>query len=259
MKPLKFNKTFAWDICLKCDYNCFYCHANSGELPQASPQTILKAWQNVFDKYGKCKICITGGEPFNYPEIIQVLEGLAKNHFISLTTNLKSDILPYIEKLPRDTIEINATFHPERDTLQNFANKIITLKNAGFKCEASMLLHPLFAKEALYYKDFFSKHAIHFTLSKFAGTFNNLTYPQSYTSQELYVFYANLQPSLDTPCADTACNAGIAYAIINYNGNAYPCSASKTSLGNLFDGTFNFYQKKVKCESIFCVLNEKQY
>jgi MoaA/NifB/PqqE/SkfB family radical SAM enzyme len=240
-------KTFAWDICLKCNYNCFYCSARSGELPEHPLNTILSAWQNIFNLYGKCKIHITGGEPFCYPEIKTVLEALSQKHCLHLTTNLSFDILPYLAGVSARNLEINASYHPQYDTLENFAKKVEALKTAGFKAEISMVLHPEFAKESLYYKDFFTARGINFTLTKFSG--------YSTKAQQAVLEAANGKETHK----DNECNAGISYAIIAYNGNVRACSAQNLSLGNLFENTFKFSDKKVKCEDSVCILNERQY
>ena len=87
-------KTFAWDIWFYCNYNCKFCTTKTKVFPEKiyKAEDFFKFWKNIYDNYGKCKICITGGEPLLYPNINLIISKLASIHYVHITTNLSMNI-----------------------------------------------------------------------------------------------------------------------------------------------------------------------
>ena len=54
------------------------------------------------------------------------------------------------------------------------------------------------------------------------------------------------------------CNAGVGYACVDENGNAYSCSVMKVKLGNIFSDEFAFINKNIECNKN-CIIFEQQY
>ena len=71
--------TFGWDLCYTCNYRCPYCGVweNYGDDNLfLSAQEWKGIWDKIYDKYGGCKIYMSGGEPSVYPyfyELVKVL------------------------------------------------------------------------------------------------------------------------------------------------------------------------------------------
>ena len=139
-------KNFTWDICRECNFECGYCfNAQAGfGIPVAarSPGEIEEAWKKVFDAYGRCFIRITGGEPFLYPYFAEIISRITKFHKVHVTSNLSQGLDDFVSKTDPRSVEMNSTFHPSRAGYGDFANQVLKLRRAGFKCEACYLAHP---------------------------------------------------------------------------------------------------------------------
>jgi len=65
------------EIARKCNQRCFYCFNNSGEANRAE-QLSFSTWMNILAmmrQWALRSILVTGGEPFIWPKIIDLLYG----------------------------------------------------------------------------------------------------------------------------------------------------------------------------------------
>src|SRR5690348_16654968 len=72
--------TFAWDLHYSCNFRCPYCwYTVTGwdELAKKNNYRPLAeweaAWKRISDKYGRCQVRITAGEPFTYPGFVDLI------------------------------------------------------------------------------------------------------------------------------------------------------------------------------------------
>ena len=97
------------EITKSCNQKCFYCFNNSGKgskCEEISTQTWLEFLKNL-KKIGLKSVLFTGGEPFIFTEIIQLLNGSIK---LELETNILSNgyNIPYfVKKYPNILKQLN--------------------------------------------------------------------------------------------------------------------------------------------------------
>lgn len=252
-------KTIAWDIWLYCNYDCKFCSTKTKTLPAKiySVDEILNAWENIYKKYGKCKICITGGEPLLYPNINLIIENLSKIHYVHLTTNLSLDINWLSNKvIDRENIYFNVTYHPYYIDINKFVKNLLKLKEYGYRISVCYMNDIFQLLEFFNYKKIFNKHGFNINLVSSVNLNKNYSILNAFIDNNSIKLYNNkLGDSVNN---NKICNAGINYACVDEKGDAYSCSIMKIKLGNIFNNSFNFINKNIKCNKN-CVIYENKY
>ncbi|MFA7675377.1 MAG: radical SAM protein [Endomicrobiia bacterium] len=253
-------KSIAWDIWLYCNYDCKFCNTKTKILPDKikSISEILNAWQNIHEKYGRCKIYITGGEPFLYPNIFEIIKKIDALHDVHITTNLSFEIDMLVSnKISNKNIFINTTFHPFYVSLDTFLSKFIELQKSGYQSSVSYMCDDLQMSELLNYKKVFDSYGINITPSVYNGNNNSNNAVKHFIMSD------------DITCDDVKkdsiinstfnyCDAGKCYACVNDSGDAFVCSVRREKLGNIFDNTFRFLENTIECHNK-CFLLENKY
>lgn len=250
-------KSIAWDIWLYCNYDCKFCSSKTSIVPKEiiSKEKIIDAWKKVYDKYGRCRIYITGGEPFLYPNFYDIISNLLKFHDLHITTNLSFTVTDFINlKIDKKSVFINATFHPFYQEIQDFISKILILKKEGYCVSATYMSDDMQMTEAINYKKVFVSNNIDFSVveTDCKETVNNTIRNyliDGFVKKKIF-FYENKDKNF--------CNAGYKYLIVNSLGEIFVCSMDKNKIGNLFSDGLSFYSKKNRCEKN-CILSEKKY
>lgn len=274
---IKKQVSFSWDIHWKCNYRCPYCwwHGRweeiNGHNRYLGVQELLKTWKKIYDKYGKIKIDIVGGEPFIYPDFIQFLSEILKFCTISVTTNLAFDVNKLIESLDNKTInnlKMAATFHPKFAKLDSFIQKLNLLKSAGLSPAAVYLAWPPQVKDIPRYKDIFEKEDISFSVLTFWGKYNGKDYPVSYTNKEKEIIGLSIGKRSGedfqvepVKVNGRLCNAGHTYGTIHPNGEVIRCGGGswqgkEVVVGNIFNPEFKLWESPRPCPYESCPCNE---
>jgi len=251
-------KTIAWDIWLYCNYNCKFCGTKTKNIPKKiySAEKIFTVWKNIFDKYGKCKICITGGEPLLYPNINLILEQLSSIHYVHVTTNLSMDIdFLSDKKINRNNIFFNVTFHPFYENINLFILKLLKLKEYKYKLSVCYMNDQFQLMEFLNYKKIFEKNKFDISLVSSLNQNKNYNILNGFIDNSSISLY---NKKIDNNVNNKICNAGVNYACIDEFGNAYSCSVVKNKMGNIFNDSFCFANEKIKCNED-CIIFENQY
>ena len=134
-----FKVFFTWEISYECNYHCTYCHAPKPWDPQTrktrSPglKKWIEIWRKIYDDYGECEMVISGGEPFIYPNFMELMAYLSEIHVIEFCTNLFFDAEQIVNKLDPGRVRVGTSFHPEHSELGSFLRKINFLKDKGFE------------------------------------------------------------------------------------------------------------------------------
>ena len=251
-------KTFAWDIWLYCNYDCKFCNAKTKNLPTKiyDVDEIINVWESIYKRYGKCKICITGGEPLLYPNINLIIERLSKIHFIHITTNLSIDVNFLLdENIKKDNAFFNVTFHPYYVDIKDFVNKMLKLKKYGYKISACYMNDSVQLLEFLNYKKVFNKYGFNLSLVSSFNLNKNYRILNDFIDNNSIKLYNN---NSNNSINNKECNAGINYACVDTNGNIYSCSVIKIKLGNIFNNNFDFMNKNIDCDKK-CIIFENKY
>jgi len=286
-------KRFTWDFGCDCNFRCSYCFFTKAgwdniirlHAVEKSAETIEEAWKNIFGKYGKVRLYLTGGEPFLYRGFAGIVSKLSKYHDIHITTNLSLPVEEFIDKIDPLKVELNSTFHPLHSNPKTFAGNVARLRNAGFSCGVCYLAHPGQLKEMLNYKKYFKSVGIDMAVTLFWGDFGGREYPSAYTCEEKeYLEYCEkwsedvdeydllfnniessitfgaLQTNIEEIREGTFCGAGRDYAVVGVNGDVRPCGQSPGPiLGNIYTGDVDLFSKAFECPVKHCRFRESDY
>lgn len=261
---------FAWDIHYNCNFRCPYCWfykewARLGKRNLTlSPDEWMLHWRKIYDKYGETKIEIVGGEPFIYPNFIELVKKLSSIHLIKITTNLSGNIEHFVKEINPQRVELDLNFHILFIDLETVIKKTIILKKSGFKGGVCYLAYPPQMHKIKYLSERFQKEGINFALAAFWGEYNGKNYPFAYTQEEKEM----MQPFLGDIDRITyhlngqspkgkLCNAGCTYADIQADGNVVRCAPlGNKSIGNITDERFCLLERPLPCEAEICPCNE---
>lgn len=263
---------FTWDIHYQCNYYCTYCFLHFE--PQSSDiktkylglREWVNIWEDIYKRYGPSQISITGGEPFTYPDFIDLIAELQKLHTFEFSTNLSWDVDEFMKKVRPERVRINSSFHPEYVNAQDFINKILFLKNNKYSVSVTVVVYPPFLTDIERYKNTFEQNGFNLIIFPYRGPYQDKKYPESYTNgekdllrklgvsidsetnKELYKVWVERKKEIKQ---HTTCRMGQRYAKIVPDGNVYRCCAAVNmdwgKLGNIADNTFSFSKEPLLC------------
>lgn len=261
---------FTWDSHYKCNFRCPYCWFYEGWVDGGKRNTYLSVeewmrhWGRIYSIYGKCHIAITGGEPFLYPNFIQLIKQLSQVHSVKITTNMSGDIETFVKEIDPQKVILDLNFHPLFSNLETYIKKVLLLKNAGFRAGVCYLAYPPQMKQINAVKKRFESDGINFALAAFWGEYLGQRYPESYSQQDREM----IRPFLGDIDRITyhlkgqspkgkLCNAGHKYAVIQADGKVIRCGQlAEGILGNFFDENFRLLAAPQPCTAETCPCNE---
>lgn len=249
--------TFDWHLTNRCNFLCDYCHPqirhvlNKRDLDERSPEDCVAA----FDALGRCGVLLSGGEPFEFPDFVELCRLLTRRHVIAINTNLSNTAL--IEEFaasvsPSSVSRILAAVHVEERMrngmgLDNFARGYDILRQAGFDVVAAYVLHPTLLPRAR--EDFTELRRLgvdRIAGKVFKGIWEKRRFPLQYSDLELLVVRelidgyrvgkAYLDHGWDFRGLD--CSAGQRSFKVMIGGDVRRCVSSPQSYGNIFARTF---------------------
>jgi MoaA/NifB/PqqE/SkfB family radical SAM enzyme len=261
---------FTWDIHYKCNFRCPYCWfyekwAGEGRRNiYLSPEEWFGHWKRIYDRYGKVRIEITGGEPFIYPGFIKLVKMLSSIHTIKITNNMSGDIENFVKEIDPKAVTLDLNFHPLFADIDHFIKKALLLKNAGFKAGVCYLAYPPQMQLIDTFKKRFEEAGINFALAAFWGEYQGRRYPDSYTDEEkelIRPFLGDIDRITYHLKGESTkgklCNAGHRYAVVQADGKVIRCGQlADRMIGNFLDADFHLLGKPEPCEADFCPCNE---
>lgn len=243
-----------------CNFQCSYCyfpHENVKITNPISAETLLNFLDKDDDSW---LVNMTGGEPFIYPDFIDLCEKITQNHYLGIDTNLSltKQINAFAKKIsPSRVNDIYASLHIEerekRNAVQDFIANYHTLANAGFTIKVNYVLHP--TMEDRYPKDieFFQQHGVPITPRPFKGIYENLKYPQNYSGGIKKILASH--PSAGTKMVfnfrGVDCKSGQTFIRMEPNGTIFRCPGDRTVLGNIHEKV-NLYACATPCNVNRC-------
>lgn len=265
---------WCWDISYKCNYKCAYCRVDTWrETRYISVPEWGKIWDKIYDNYGSTHMRFSGGEPFIYPDFMELLGVLGEKHTLNVTTNLSFDAGELVKRAghiaEKAQLVISSSYHPEYHKLQDFIDKVLYLKNNGIYTSVSMVAWPPFLKDIPAAKEAMEKNNIQFQVIPLGGHFFDKDYPQGYTdaecdflgtmavtvsnkaSKDMYDFKVKKG---DSKVKKRLCRMGMNFGMIRPNGDVFRCCTFEKSayLGNMIDGTFALLEKPGWCDLERC-------
>jgi MoaA/NifB/PqqE/SkfB family radical SAM enzyme len=260
-----------------CNFNCPYCYYPDKNIRHTLEKKGEIKGKEFLSKLHNCHINMTGGEPFLYPNFIEICTLLTKNeNTIGILTNLSSDLIyEFAEKInPKDVIHIRASLHlTELNKFKSknlFIERYKFLKKKGFNIDVSAVMWPpIFKKFKKIYREFES-NGINIIPLSFFGDYNSKSYPRDYTKKEVNIIkkywdktnkiffngkYNNEVEIIDSKLylKGSLCLTGLDYAIISPNGDIKRCFSDNLIIGNIYtDKKINLFKVIKPCESEYC-------
>lgn len=275
-----------FDLLSTCNFRCSYCFV---PLEQLGAKIVRFAtnleWQRAFDGSGKTwLIHITGGEPFVYPEFVNLCDLLTRRHYLSINSNLAhrsvDDFAATID--PAKVHFINASLHyTERQAkggLDSFVRRIHKLQDAHFPVFVSLVMTPEMIRLFDQIASDLESNAVFVIPKIMYGAYKGRLYPRSYSSEERLMLRRSLSkaamhytPTLSTlaerPTIDMfadddlldgnddftgrLCGSGHSFVAINKDGTLVRCGSGQ-HLGNLLTGDLQLLSRPVPCDSAYC-------
>ena len=158
------------------------------------------------------------------------------------------------------------SFHPEFADLDEFFNKVVALRNAGFDTWVNYVGYPPILKDMPRYRNKFKEVNFPFNILPFSGNFDGRRYPEGYTPEEkkcLMIFDETEDVNKKTVDWRTdesksstkgrLCRMGQMYARIYPNTDvARCCGNGAKKLGNLLNGKLVLLENPEPCECEQC-------
>ncbi len=244
----------SWLINQRCNFVCKYCffppevnaveHAGVGSF---TPQEIA----DRFDETNKSWwIMLTGGEPFLYPNFIEVVEKLTKNHYVMINTNFSiNTVKEFADTIdPERIYSINAALHIEErerfGNLQAYIDRVLYFQERGFQVRVEYVVYPsLFDRIEDDIKMLKDAGVEIINLKTFRGMYNGISYPSAYSKEQREYIDANALDPLEVELIDTSysffgkpCSSGRDFFQMDPAGDITRCGTSSKVLFNLRDG-----------------------
>lgn len=260
---------FTWELTFECNYRCSYCHApkpwNPGARKTLYPgvRKWTQIWENIYDNYGECEMVVSGGEPFIYPDFMELAIRISKFHILEFCTNLFFNVNPIIDNMDPKRVRIGTSFHPEFSELEFFIKKVSLLQDRGFETWINFVPWPPFFSQLENIKKVLESNSIKIVLQPFIGQYEGRQYPQGYTDSEkrtlgIFSDEANIK-AVDFKTTEKSnkkgklCRMGQNYAFIHPDGETDRCCKDHSlKLGNIIDKTFRLLEEPIPCQSSEC-------
>jgi MoaA/NifB/PqqE/SkfB family radical SAM enzyme len=256
---------FSWYLNNECNYQCSFCKPQDIKTVFATTDKWIQIWDGLYERYGACHLHISGGEPFIYPNFIELISRLSQKHTLEFSTNLSMDIQPFIDNISPHRARLGGSFHPEFSQFERFFKKILLLKDKGFEVWVNYVAYPSHLPEMGKYKRLVEEQGIRFSIQPFNGTFSGREYPRQYTDEEKMLMADGGLDDVNKETIDwrtdgakssikgKLCRMGQVYARIYPNAEVYRCCGNGAlRLGNLLDGSFRLLEEPLACECDNC-------
>lgn len=262
----KWMYEFDWHLTNRCQFNCVYCHPQIKRVLNVikSEEPDIEMVCKRFDDIGPSAILMSGGEPFLYPNFVELCEKLTQKHHIAINTNLLSDdVYRFAKTVPSNKVaRIVAAIHIlERErrgySLEDFVDKLTVLQDNHFDAVALYVLYPPLLSRAKKDIEYLTSIGCRNIQAKvFKGVYNGKVYPAAYTDVEkelitelsgTYQFNSDYLTS-SLSFEGELCTAGMSSFKVMVDGTVHRCATvNNDHLGNLYDGTFTRYTEPMRC------------
>ena len=264
--PLEIYIATNWE----CNYDCTYCFSYKPRDKSEYRKHTAVEWENalhsIYQKYGKCRVTLTGGDPLLYKDAVDLVINATKYHYLSVGTNLSIGE----EALKRIASESNVknlffscSFHLEHSSIDAFTDKIMLLKHYGVGVYSSAVAYPGFITEMPRIKSRFEEMGLGIAFYPYMGIYKSRTFPSEYSAEELLILeklpgwhrIINSSPDgrIELPRSKgMLCYTGVKFIFVSPEGEVRRCVKVYQALGNIFDNTFSLLTKPEPCPLEIC-------
>ena len=257
-KPLRIE----WNMLYTCNYRCPHCIFEGkweeyGKRNRYVPvPEMMGIWNNIFKDHGRAEIVISGGEPFLYPDFIELIRELSKVHYpINISTNSSGDLKRFTERIDPERVSLTLSFQPGFDTIEAVLERKKFLKERGFSSDyINFCAYPPYLDKLDEYTSKAEARGEILKVIPYNGPYKGVNYPDGYTAAEKEKLGINSQWEKNVRKKGTLCAAGQRSALIFPDGNVARCGqiGEKLVIGNIFEAGFHLMENPMICDSEIC-------
>lgn len=256
-RPEQAEIEFDWLITNQCNFDCVYCYPQIKAQTKLPPLYQVESIEKIVDTFSKTgKIVhtiISGGEPFLYPNFIELSLELTKNHFMSIYTNFStSSVYDFLNKVnPNKVANIFPALHVEQrtktnaiSTINDYVEKVLYAQKKGFNVHGIYVLHPSLMDRFENDLAIIKKAGVNsINIKVFKGIYNDISYPEGYSDEEKNKIYASIGEYPHTKSylsnerffIGKKCNAGVKFFRIAPDGTITRCASIPDYHGNIYN------------------------
>jgi len=268
MPEIKKSKVrFTWNIAYQCNYRCSYCFFE-GKWEEygkrtvcLSPEKWIEHWQRIYDQYGPPYIVITGGEPFCYPNFIELIKKLSMiSEHINISSNSSGNLKKFVKEIDPKNVSLSLSFQPEFDRLGDFIERLLFVRRHKFDGCINFVAYPPFLKDIRYYADKIRAIGEELKIIPFWGSYEGVDYPSGYSRAEKEGIGINEDWFKKVRKKGRACQAGHKAALIFPDCKVARCGqiGEKALVGNFLDPDFKLSGRPLPCDAEACPCDEDE-
>ncbi|HOW27049.1 MAG TPA: radical SAM protein [Elusimicrobiota bacterium] len=257
---------FTWNIHWSCNYRCSYCFFDT-HWEEYGKRNVYKTveewmecWTRIHQKYGRCFLTINGGEPFTYPNFVELIHRISQIHWpINITTNTSVVLDKFIKTVDPAKVSLSISFHPQYHTIDDFIDRLFRLRQSGFTegC-LNFVAYPPFLPDLQRYVDRFTALGESLKVIPFIGEYKGVRYPDGYNADEKKVLGMTDSWVAQKQHKGMLCRAGQMAGLLLPDGNVARCGqiGDRHIIGNFFDKDFQLLPEPMPCDVEFCPCDE---
>ncbi|MBU0694871.1 MAG: radical SAM protein, partial [Candidatus Omnitrophica bacterium] len=257
---------FTWNITYNCNYRCSYCFFD-GKWEEYKKRNVflsidewMKHWGRAYEKYGPIYLIITGGEPFTYPNFIELIKNLSSLcYHINISSNSSGDLNKFVTEIDPKKVSLSLSFQKEFDKVEDFIARVLFIRAHGFQGCLNFVAHPHFLDSTEEYRRIIINNTgEELKVIPFFGEYKELNYPQSYTQEERKLVGIDDAWFRKVKRRNSLCAAGWRTALVFPDGKVARCGqiGEKMLVGDFFDPDFSLFESSLPCNAEYCPCDE---
>jgi MoaA/NifB/PqqE/SkfB family radical SAM enzyme len=259
---------FEWNMLYACNFRCSYCffsgkweeYGQRNQFPGTGRWLTL--WRRIFERYGRCSVLITGGEPFLYPDFIALIQGLSALHYpMNISTNGSGDLSAFVQAIDPQKVSLTISFHPEFNTLAEVLDKKKMLKAHGFDSEfINFVCYPPFLPSLDEWVEQAAAAGEKLKVIPISGRYQDRQYPDAYTPEEKARLGLGNAWETNVKRKGRQCKAGMRSALIFPDGKVARCGqvGERLLVGNILQDDFTLFGAPLPCDVDYCPCLESE-
>jgi MoaA/NifB/PqqE/SkfB family radical SAM enzyme len=256
--------TFGWDLCYTCNYRCPYCgvweNKSEKDLVFSTDEWVI-VWDRIFDKYGSCRIFMSGGEPATYPFFYDLVKKLTRKHFVDICTNLSWETDRIIPEVSSENLKISATFHPYFADFEDFFQKVVKIKEYLSNLQIFYVAYSAQIEEMPERSIKLKEQGINLIPLPLRGNQVVLNTEKEKRVIEEITPYSGEKREYQLQRISPKgklCRAGQLYAVIRADGQVDRCSQYHSGeIGNLLAKDFQLFEEPRTCDKEYCPIESQ--
>ncbi|TVM19999.1 radical SAM protein [Oceanidesulfovibrio indonesiensis] len=249
-----------WNMTRKCNFRCHYCYYPHDNSPVQENLPVDRLRQFLDGTGREWVVGMTGGEPFLYPNFVDLCAALTETHKVSVDTNLSltKEVARFARQIdPKRVHDLYVALHVEererRGGMDAFVRNVNELTGRGFNVVVNYVLHPDLIHRYAEDRDRLAEQGVTITPRPFKGVHEDREYPAAYPAEAKAHFSDHPDAGKKTvfDFCGVLCNGGRSFIRMEPDGTVYRCAGEKTVMGNLLTG-IALYEEPMPCRARRC-------